>query len=369
MPYCDNVHALSTDRDMCQRGCDDICKELRDLGFELHEELDATTLCQTLGGEVNGEVGLVRPTSKRLWRISMAFEYMTTAKVSYKLVQRLLGHAMTVCVINRSGMPIFRKLYDFVEHQSPPRRLYPSEVAEVWTFIGLLPLLTADMRRPWSDVITATDASPDGYGVCESLAPPGAARDLGAWNERWRFRRLPPEQWAPRKRQRGRDVLSDPVTVGLVTDAFEEQQLYYNDDFPEVDSSFLMPDRWHTVKMGRWGYKHEGITIKEGRALVIALRRLARAKRNRGKNHTIFMDNLSLCFSVAKGRAHNFGMLRIMQQIGSICLAANIGIFPRWVASEDNPADGPSRGQIRPGAFSAGVLEAAESRIHQDLQL
>ena len=40
-----------------------------------------------------------------------------------------------------------------------------------------------------------------------------------------------------------------------------------------------------------------------------------------------------------------------MQQVGSICLAANLDIRARWCPSESNPADGPSRGQVNPGPF------------------
>ena len=60
-----------------------------------------------------------------------------------------------------------------------------------------------------------------------------------------------------------------------------------------------------------------------------------------------------LCVFLAnKGRASNFGILRVLQQIGSICLAASTTLRTRWVASEANCADGPSRGQITPGPFS-----------------
>ena len=138
---------------------------------------------------------------------------MLSSRVSYKLVQRLLGHAMTVCVLNRCGMPIFRKLYDFVESQQGPRKLFDSELAEVRNFVGILPLLVADMKRPWSDVLTATDASPEGFGIVESCIEPGEARCLGAWSERFRFKRLPVEEWAPRKRAVPRDVFGDVVTV------------------------------------------------------------------------------------------------------------------------------------------------------------
>ncbi len=351
MPYCDNVHSIATSQKVCQDGCDQICENLESLGFELHEKEEASTYFKTLGGEIDGMRGIIKPTSARMWRISITFEYLARAKVSYKLVQRLLGHAMTVCVINRCGMPIFRKLYDFVEKQEGPRRLNASEREEALIFVGLIPMLVADMRRPWSDTLLATDASPDGYGICESHVAAGVSRSLGTWNERWRYKRLPPEQWAPRKRASGRDVFNDVVTV-LGEGGSLEDEFIDNDDFPEVPKHLLDFSNWQTAKLGKWGFKDESITIKEGRALVLAVRRLARSQKNRGKNHVVFMDNLALCFSTAKGRGKNFSMLRIMQQIGSISLACNLGIFPRWIPSEDNPADGPSRGQVRPGTYS-----------------
>eukprot|EP00438_Fugacium_kawagutii_P002485 Skav209078 [mRNA] locus=scaffold207:207591:211020:- [translate_table: standard] len=302
MPYCDNIHSMSLDKEVCQRGCDDICETLSDLGFSIHEKTEASLQCQTLGGLIDGEKGIVRPTPQRTWRVILAFQYLLSAKVSYKLVQRLLGHAMTVCVLNRCGMPIFRKLYDFVESQSEPRKLFNSELAEVRNFIGILPLLVADMKRPWSEVMTATDASPDGFGIVETTVLPGEAQRIGAWSERFRFKRLPVEEWAPRKRALPKDVFGDVSAVlgdpgsGIYDDFVE------NRDFPEVTGALLHEERWHTVKMGKWADKGDSITIKEGRALVIALRRLARSSQRRNKNHVILLDNLALCFSVAKGR-------------------------------------------------------------------
>lgn len=371
MPYCDNVHSIATSQKVCQDGCDQICNTLESLGFELHEKEEASTYFKTLGGEIDGVRGLIKPTSTRMWRISIAFEYIARAKVSYKLVQRLLGHAMTVCVINRCGMPIFRKLYDFVEKQEGPRRLNASEREEALVFVGLIPMLVADMRRPWSDTLLATDASPDGYGICESPVAAGVSRALGTWNERWRYRRLPPEQWAPRKRAIGRDVFNDVVTV-LGDGESLGDEFVDNEDFPEVPKHLLDFSNWRTAKLGKWGFKDESITIKEGRALVLAVRRLARSRKNRGKNHVVLLDNLALCFSTAKGRGHNFSMLRIMQQIGSISLACNLGIFPRWIPSEYNPADGPSRGQVRPGTYTptwsaAGVSNTEESKGREEI--
>ena len=63
------------------------------------------------------------------------------------------------------------------------------------------------------------------------------------------------------------------------------------------------------------------------------------------------MDNLALALAINKGRAHSYALLRIAQQIASIALAGQLTIRVRWVYSEINVADGPSRGQIQPGSF------------------
>lgn len=140
----------------------------------------------------------------------------------------------------------------------------------------------------------------------------------------------------------------------------EQSGMYVaNHDFPEVDQSLLEPKDWKTVKLGMWRHTSEHITIKEGRALVLALRRLARSSKHRSRNHVFLLDNLALCFAVHKGRAHAYDMLRIMQQVGSICLAASLGVFPRWIPSEWNVADGPSRGQVSPGPFKKELVESA----------
>ena len=352
MPYCDNVHCMATDPKVCQDGCNSICHDLEGMGFQLHEETTASTYCKTLGGVIDGELGQVRPTDERMWKIISGFEHLLIARVDPLTVQKLLGHAMTLCVLNRSGMAVFRRLYDFVEHTSRPRHLNRLEKQEVANFIGIIPLLFSDMRRPWSPTLTATDASPTGYGVCERHISAQQSQSLGEWSERWRFKRLPPHLWNPRERTVGRDVFADPLTSkGRLGEADEVDMYVDNDDFPEVPQHLLSPPDWKTVKMGKWRDTQEHITIKEGRALVLALRRLSRTRRHRGCNHVVLLDNLSLVFAVTKGRAHSFDLLRLMQQIGSISLAANLGIHPRWIPSEWNLADGPSRGQISPGAF------------------
>ena len=44
-----------------------------------------------------------------------------------------------------------------------------------------------------------------------------AIQDIGRWSERWRYKRLPPSEWGPRRRALGPSLgpLYDPSTVGV----------------------------------------------------------------------------------------------------------------------------------------------------------
>ena len=196
-----------------------------------------------------------------------------------------------------------------VQSKCKPRYLTVDEKLECEIFIGILPLLVADLRIPWSTVATATDASPEGWGVCETELLADDACSCGRWQERWRYRRLEPGEWKPRQRALKRCVFSDPLTVGGNLGELDDLDNYVVDSsFPEIPEHLLSPARWKTVGMGKWRHTDEHITMKEARCLLLAVRRLSRAQRHRHKRHLIFVDNMALCFSLGKGRSQNFGM-------------------------------------------------------------
>ena len=354
MPYCDNLHSISLSREACDAGLDAMKYDLSQMGFLLHEESSASDYFQTLGGVVDGKQGIVRLTPTRSWNILLAFETLLKGKVRWDTVRRLLGHAVTICVLNRSGMSIFRALYDFVESQADPRPLNRRERQEVSIFIGLIPLLVGDLRRGWSESILCTDASPHGYGVCQREIKQQQVREVGRWQDKWRFRHLDPAEWRPRQRAAGLSGLADWETVLGMMEVDSIDDLYtYNGYFPEVPHDWTEPSQWRTQLMGRWRDTSQHITAKEGQALVLAVRHLSRAAHNRGKRHLVLVDSFSLSMAMCKGRACSFELLRTTQKVAALSLACNFTIRTRWISSEDNVADGPSRGQIRPGAYCA----------------
>ena len=369
MPYCDNIHALSLDPDLSDSGKQTIADELARLGFSVHENEDASLVFETLGGEVNGGAGEIRTTRRRAWSLLQAFEFVCCHPVHPSTIQRLLGHAMFFSPLNRNGMSVFRKLYDFVERNGEARMLNTQEVRECKIFSGLIPLLNASIRRPWADDVLCSDASPDGHGLCSQRLNPDVTNSMGRWNERWRYKRLEPEHWLPRQRALGLDPFSDINTVrGWDYDDYDDQYIVENDDFPEVPSSIMAGDRWKTVLMGKWDNTSEHITIKEGRALVLCLKRLCRSVGNRDKRHLILVDNLGLALCISKGRAKNFGMLRIAQQVSALSLVGSFSVRLRWVPSEYNPADGPSRGQVKPGPYKQEWSECEADHFKEQQQ-
>ena len=366
MPYCDNIHSISSDKSSCNEGKQRIVSELAGQGFTIHEEEDASTLFNTLGGVVDGDSGRVGMTSRRAWDLIYAFEYVAEHVVSREVVQKLLGHAMFFSTINRGGMSVFRRSYDFVEHCKVPRRLTSQERQECLVFAGLIPLLFADLRKQWSNTLFCTDASPDGYGVCCREVERSTAESLGRWNERWRFKRLGPEEWAPRRRALGRDPLVEGITVVGDDGEYDSiEQVGLNEDFPEVPLDVVDSSHWRTVLMGKWRQK-EAITVNEGRALVLCLRRLCRSSRSRGLKHVVLVDSFSLALAVHKGRARSFDILRITQQVAALSIAGGFSVRLRWIASEHNVADGPSRGQIEPGPYRPGDRETVKTECEED---
>eukprot|EP00959_Pyramimonas_sp_CCMP1952_P319333 6682196-Pyramimonas_sp.AAC.1 len=72
----------------------------------------------------------------------------------------------------------------------------------------------------------------------------------------------------------------------------------------------MKQESWDVVLYGTWKFLGEHITIKEGRTVILALRRLSRAHRNSGKRHLLLVDNMGLCFALSKGRACSCDLLR-----------------------------------------------------------
>ena len=102
-------------------------------------------------------------------------------------------------------------------------------------------------------------------------------------------------------------------------------------------------ERWQLAWKGRWRYE-EHINIQELRVVSGISRHLARSRRNWDQRHLVLTDSqvsLACCW---KGRSRSFPLLRQMRRIAAATLALGIRLCLRWVPTQHNNADLPSRG-------------------------
>ena len=140
-------------------------------------------------------------------------------------------------------------LYHFIRDSYwYPQTLWASCRYECWVMASILPILTSDLVRPWSSELVCSDASTSGMGACRTVVEPGVAKALGEWFERWRFRRLDPAEWQPRKRAAGElDEVTDPRFISADREIRAGQSWALREGFPEVPEELMQPHKWKTM--------------------------------------------------------------------------------------------------------------------------
>ena len=86
--------------------------------------------------------------------------------------------------------------------------------------------------------------------------------------------------------------------------------------------------------------------LKSGATVAVwVLQHLARSSKQHSMKHLILTDSMSCSLALSKGRSSMSSMNRICRQVGAVLLATGMRISCRWIPSELNPADSPSRGK------------------------
>lgn len=379
LPYCDNLTILGLDSGAVDAELENLMCVFRDRGFELHEIEYASTLRDVLGFQVRGEVPEVRPVPAKLWRLVAAMRYASSRPTrSGRQVEKLLGHYTYMALSARPLLGVFRAAYSFIRDsyeiaQAP----WDSVRRELLIAAALLPLARSRLDRGWSELAVASDASSSGWGWCTAPVSAELASGEGAWQDRWRYRRLPPSEWAPRRRSAQRFqrpcVLTDPLSVCVFEPPSESlcprpSELDWQErvGFPEV-GGWVEASSWDIRRAGRFKFE-EPIGQKEFRTAVWAFEERLRDKECHGKRHLFLIDNLSVCLTIAKGRSVAFGALQLCRRYCALVLSCDAQICCRWIASERTPAVEPSRYAypyvVRPPLYvsPSGVGQAAGGR-------
>lgn len=246
-----------------------------------------------------------------------------------KEVEKLLGHLVSILLLRRELLAVLSAAYLFVSTSYGRRQpLWARVKAESRTCLDLLPTVVARKDLPWFPQVLACDASMTGYGVCMATWDPTVVTQTGGMKERARLRGPMATTAAPRCRALGKgqgagDGSSQPSVR-----------------FLEVDTAHVLLSEWRVVAARRWRRRDRNL---EAVALVWGSRSLGRGPWAHNRRHLVLGDNMAVVCAASKGRAAHFPLLRACRALAATSIACSMRVSLRWLPSEINPADAPSR--------------------------
>lgn len=352
--YVDNLHVFGVDREEVRNRFWAAAKELRAVGLTVHEEEDCLESTKVLGWEYESKATF-RPGRSRVWRVRKAIrEILARGKATGQQLERVIGHATFISLGKREALSVFAEVYTFIRrHYKQEVELWRSVKKELNIWDGISPLITQDLSAPWCEKLQAVDASEWGLGVCETEAELVEVEQLSRFSERWRFR--DPEV------SRARNL--------VIEENNEEDRSFALVEEEEVDEIQFQPRSfvgvgfgivsrpWDLVGRCKWKQR-ESMPVLEARSSLFAVKHALRRISSQRKRHIILTDSMTAALAFTKGRAKGQKLRNIVQKVASLSLATGSTFFPRWIPSEWNPADGPSRGRHAPSVPQKLLVDA-----------
>ena len=359
--YVDNFIVLGTAKARVDEVATSGVEALRNKGLIVHEVESSEGKIKVLGWEFDKTQ--LRPLNHRVWRVKLSIDrLLQLGRISGRQLEKVIGHASFICLGRREGLSVFGETYTFIHrHYWSPHRIWSSVRRELRIFSGILPLLWRDLASPWCSQVTATDASTWGLGATTAEFSREEIKSLGKFSERWRFEH---EQFRkPRASAMGAAVSGDTDDADVFSWAAASGETRNHLKPMDFVSKKTIDQRFRNVSLdsvlkpwkvvGRYKWKRqEPIPVLEGRAALYAVKHAVRDVHNFHHRHLILSDSITAVCALDRGRGKSFSMRRVTQQIAALSLSTGCSFHYRWIPSEWNPADAPSRGSRFPVPLS-----------------
>lgn len=255
----------------------------------------------------------------------------------------IIGNICWVCLLRRESLCLLDACYKFATAASNKvTPLWKSVIFELDAISAILPLLQTNNSSVWHPTITCSDASLFGIGNCIKRESPEVLGKVGRCCERWRYKHSKSIQaWLHSLEEFDPEIV-DPV--GTCVD-FE---------FSEVPETVFEDAGWKTVHAARVFGDHSILHL-EALALLFWAKHTLRNTAAHGRRVLSLVDNLALCLAVTKGRSGSPHLVTPLRNIAAFLLATGTILYTRWVPSERNFSDKPSRRLF--GFFSQALFQ------------
>jgi hypothetical protein len=360
-------------------------KQLGKIGFPVHKEVMGEGV-EALGARVRGRPYVVGVPEEKVCLLVAATEHMMTMRsITKEDLERLVGLWGWVCLFARCSYSVLDVTYHQMRENNKSGRIIISNGMrqELRCLAAIAPLVVTNLETPWHLKAFATDASMTGYGVTHTPASVTELRDearhceLRGWTvcvedsyaqveeSIWQDEQSKYEEGSgPDPDQRTESPLPtafDPPTPGRVSASRRRGDRVLA---PPLASSWTREERWATTFMGTWETQ-EHINVQEARTVVSLMRHLARTSQAWGSRVLVLTDSMVTLGCLSKGRSSASPLLRLCRMTAAITLSLRIRLLLRYIPSEMNPADGPSRG-MKVGAAPETIAAHADRKIVKD---
>lgn len=308
--YIDDVGILGTDQadvDARQRAYEELVSRYGLRIKDTKKTRATSTGVDALGVRVDNTVfGLSAEKLASLAATTIAV--LEGGPISGKQLARLIGSWVWALLPCRPLLSVLRASYRFVATAwNTSRALWRSVRNELHVLVGLLPVLRIDLAAQWSGTLLAADSSSRGYGVVYAGASPGHVRRLAS------------------------DLPRQAPTQAGVLPQRQEQAV---EQIGRAAWSVAITHRWR---------ESEHISVLELRAALAALKWAASRPSSFRRRILLLSDSASTVGALAKGRSPAFSLLLLLRRVAVVCTGFGVRLVPRWIPTQANPADGPSR--------------------------
>ena len=149
--------------------------ELWEIPRNVKKSVQRKTHCEVQGATVDGFLGVAYPRENKLCKyFAMALDLCRQAGATQKQWQVVCGGLVYVAMFRRPLLGGLNKVWQHIESYNSSCRSYlptpPDCRLEVLRFLGGFPLARLDFRLDMHDMVTCSDASTTGGGVCATTA-------------------------------------------------------------------------------------------------------------------------------------------------------------------------------------------------------
>lgn len=344
----DDLFIFGLSQKLCDREFAAVAAAYRAAGFVVKQSKVVAPTAQPvkiIGFNIDGTAGTIElPVDSQRSLIGETEALLRAGCSSSTQVAHVVGRWTWLMMLRRPSLAVLQHVYRWIRVARGPRfNLWPRVRSELTMLLGLMPLLSANLRESLFHRVIASDASELAAGVVSTPLTPALHRSIWPLCSSRHVAALQCQHNGIVTRHQQQ---ADGAAVGPLATPDEPALLECVQTFRKFYST-VAAARWTTLISTPWRLA-EHINALELRAALLAVHWAIATPAALSSRLYLLLDSTSALFSLWKGRSSSPQLLRILRKVSALLLAGGVSLLCGWIPSAVNPADDPSRLRTQP---------------------